>query len=51
MEASEFVSVTPGFFETLQIPLLAGRSFRDSDPVSAPVAIVNESFRRRYLRP
>jgi len=49
-EASEFVSVTPGFFETLRIPLLAGTYFSDSDAASAPAAIVNEAFRRRYLR-
>jgi predicted permease len=49
-EGSEFVSVTPGFFETLRIPLLAGAYFTDSDAASAPVAIVNEAFRRRYLR-
>jgi predicted permease len=48
--ASEFVSVTPGFFETLRIPLLAGAYFSDSDAASTPVAIVNEAFRRRYLR-
>jgi predicted permease len=48
-EASEFVSVTPGFFETLRIPLVEGESFHDSGRAGAPVAIVNEAFRRRYL--
>jgi hypothetical protein len=36
-------------FDTLRIPLLAGRDFDDrDDPSSAPVAIVNETLARRY---
>jgi predicted permease len=43
--------VTPGYFETLRLPLLAGRTFRDADTAaSAPAVIVNESFARRYLK-
>jgi putative ABC transport system permease protein len=43
--------VTPGFFETMQIPLLAGRTFvrRDIDTERPTVVIVNESFARRYF--
>ena len=43
--------VTPGFFETMKIPLLAGRTFarRDLDPASSPVIIVNEAFATRYF--
>lgn len=41
--------VTPTFFETLQIPLLAGRSFTASDgPDAQPVAIVNRTFARKF---
>jgi predicted permease len=48
--------VSPEFFETLSIPLLAGRGFTDSDIRSfvnasvfaANVAIVNETFARRF---
>ncbi|PYQ48485.1 MAG: permease [Acidobacteria bacterium] len=37
--------VTPGFFETLHIPLLAGRDVRESDTREAPyVAVVSRSF-------
>jgi predicted permease len=44
------VYVTPGYFETLQIPLLAGRSFNDSDQRSShPVAVVNRSFIRKFF--
>jgi len=46
----DFRPVTPRFFRTLGIPLRQGRIFGDSDSAtSAPVAIVNESFVRRYL--
>jgi putative ABC transport system permease protein len=43
----------PGYFETLSIPLLSGRTFtaHDNDPKSppAPVAVVNQSFARKYF--
>jgi predicted permease len=43
-------ATTPGWFETMGIPVLRGRDFNDRDRVgSPPVAIVNEAFARRYL--
>jgi len=43
-------ATTPGWFETMGIPLLSGRDFNARDRVgSPPVAIVNEAFARRYL--
>lgn len=37
--------VTPGFFETLGVPVRAGRDVRDADTAQAPwVAVVSESF-------
>jgi predicted permease len=37
--------VTPGFFDTLRIPLKLGRDIQDSDTFSSPyVAVVSESF-------
>ena len=43
-------ATTPGWFETMGIPLRSGRDFNDRDRVgSPPVAIVNEAFVRRYL--
>lgn len=42
-------TITPAYFETMGIPLLAGRIFDARDQESAtPVAIVNDSFARRY---
>jgi predicted permease len=41
--------VSPGFFDTLEIPLLSGRLFTDADTLGRPlVAVVNESFARRF---
>jgi predicted permease len=43
-------AVSPGYFRTLGIHLLAGRVFRDSDTrTSRPVAVVNESFAKRFF--
>ncbi len=47
---AQFRSVSPGYFETLGIPLLAGRDFRDSDrDDSELVVIVSESLAKRLL--
>ena len=44
---SLYNAVAPGYFRTLGIPLLAGRTFTASDADDAPrVAIVNEAFVR-----
>jgi predicted permease len=42
--------ITPGYFATLKIPLLAGRVFSDQDlPGKGKVAIVNMAFAKRYF--
>jgi len=46
-----FNGVAPGFFETLGIPLVAGRDLTDADVAGAPkVALVNEVFARYFFR-
>jgi putative ABC transport system permease protein len=45
-----YSKVIPGFFEALQINVLQGRSFAETDISGAPdVAMVNESLARRYF--
>jgi predicted permease len=42
--------VTPGFFQTLGIPILQGRDVRDADHLDGPpVAIVSASFATQFL--
>jgi predicted permease len=47
---SDEVYVTPGYFETLEIPLLQGRAFNASDTADAQhVVIVNRAFARKFF--
>lgn len=47
---TDLVYVTPGYFSTLQIPLLSGRTFTDSDgPTTQPVVLVNQTFVRKFF--
>lgn len=44
-----YSTTTPGYFETLRIPFVSGRDFRDSDNKDSPyVAIVNETLAKKY---
>ncbi len=46
-----FKIVTPGYFHTLGLKLLAGRLLNDADTAgSSPVVVVNESFVKRYFK-
>jgi predicted permease len=49
-KASRFAYVGPGYFETLGIPIHAGRDFQDLDNArSRRVMVVNQSFVRSHL--
>jgi predicted permease len=42
--------VSPDYFKTMQITMLAGRDFRPTDVLAAPlVCIVNDAFAKRYF--
>jgi len=46
----EWEHVSPGYFSTLRLPLIAGRVFTDTDTTTtARVVIVNESFVRKFF--
>jgi predicted permease len=48
--AVHHASVSPGYFDVLRMPLLAGRDFKAEDNQTAPrVMIVNEAFARRFF--
>ena len=42
--------ISPGYFQTLQVPVMLGRAFTDRDELtSLPVAVINERFAKRYF--
>ena len=48
--AAGHYAVSPGYFETIQTPLLAGRAFLASDDADAvPVVIVDTAFAHKYF--
>jgi len=49
-EASWLDYVSPGYFQTMETPVLAGRDFDDNDTAtSLKVAIVNQAFVKKFL--
>jgi putative ABC transport system permease protein len=50
-QGAGFNMATPGYFETFGIRIARGRAFTDQDRAGGvPVAIVNETFVRQYLK-
>jgi putative ABC transport system permease protein len=49
--SASFRTVTPGYFDAMDVTVLRGRSFTDADGANAPqVAVVNDVFVERYLQ-
>ena len=47
---ADFQAADPGYFATIDLPIVTGRGFTDRDTGDSPkVGIVNEAFVRRYL--
>jgi putative ABC transport system permease protein len=48
--SADYFVIGPGYFQTMQIPLITGREFTASDKSNAPtVAVVSQEFARRYF--
>jgi len=48
---ADYVSISPGYFQVMGIPLLRGRSFSEQDSMSSPlVTMISASFARVYFQ-
>jgi putative ABC transport system permease protein len=48
---AEYTTADPGYFETLDLPIMNGRGFTGRDSLhSVPVCLVNEAFVRRHFK-
>ena len=48
-QVAEWRVVSPGYFQTMRIPLREGRWFTEQDQGKPPVIIINEAFARQYF--
>jgi predicted permease len=48
--STSWLSATPGYFKTLETPLVSGRTFTDADDSSSvPVAVVSQTFAQKMF--
>jgi len=48
---AEYTTADPGYFSTLDLPIVRGRGFNERDTLrSVPVCLVNEAFMRRHFQ-
>ena len=48
---AEYTTADPGYFATLDLPIVSGRGFNDRDTLrSVPVCLVNEALVRRHFK-
>jgi putative ABC transport system permease protein len=48
---AEYTTADPGYFRTLDLPIVSGRGFNERDTLhSVPVCLVNEAFVRRHFK-
>jgi putative ABC transport system permease protein len=43
-----FMTISPGYFRTMRIPLRAGRELTEADLTAGPAVVVNEAFARAF---
>ena len=49
VQTTDFLAITPGYFQTMGIPLLSGRGFADGDTAkSLPVAVISAQTARTW---
>ena len=49
--AAEYTTADPGYFTTLDLPIVSGRGFNERDTLrSVPVCLVNEALVRRHFK-
>jgi putative ABC transport system permease protein len=50
LPVADYLVITPGYFETLRVPIVRGRALNDNDKAGNPVSVVvNQTFVKKFL--